>query len=466
MDSPSQYDISGLLALVQWDVETVKMISPEWVYAILIFLAVGSLILVYIFSLSSEALMGMSRQLDAIHQQKVGTRTFDRNIKSLMKKPSYLFASMRIGKVISALISLLAFTAIISTIVSSIGIPSLIIYFLELLLLSIILLVVAELLPKIQAVNEPFSIIQKLSGFIQLTYWMFKPVAILTVKLREAMQNKMTDKEQTKASVLRENGDDEDSQDYKQDTGEREIIENVIEFSSISVHEIMTSRVNIIAVSSEDSLEEVMKRIRKQGLSRMPLYEDNLDNIVGIIYAKDMLPYMKGNMPVQSVNWRTIARKALFIPSSKRLDDLLRDFQQEKTHIAIVVDEYGGTEGVVTLDDILEEIVGDLADEYDEKPALYQQTSENNYIFDAHIDLDDMEDILGVELTSDDDEYETLGGLIYHKFERIPDPGETIDVSDLKITVHSVIRNRIRKIKVEVINPSENTIEENHHKQK
>ena len=465
MDSPSQYDIFGLLAASRWDIQTVEMLGPEWIYAILVFLALGSLILVYLFSLSGEALVGLSRQLDAIHQKKVGSSTLDRNIKSLMKQPAYLYTTMRIGKVVFALISALAVTALVTTLAGSIGIPVWLIYLAELLVLSVLLLVAGELLPKIQAANEPFGIIQKLSGFIRVMHWLYKPAALLTVKWREATQNKMADKEQSKASVFKENGGDEEDQEYQQDTGEREIIENVIEFSSISVREIMTSRVNIVAVSTEDSVEEVMKRIRKQGLSRMPLYQDNLDNILGMIYAKDMLPYMKGHMPVQSVNWKTIARKALFIPSSKRLDDLLRDFQQEKTHIAIVVDEYGGTEGVVTLDDILEEIVGDLADEYDEKPSLYQQTSKNNYIFDAHIDLDDMENILGAELTSSEDEYETLGGLIYHKFERIPDPGESLDISNLRLTVHSVIRNRIRKIKVEVLSSTRNTVNGNHYKQ-
>src|SRR5699024_8317354 len=188
-------------------------------------------------------------------------------------------------------------------------------------------------------------------------------------------------------------------------SGEREIIENVIEFGTTAVREIMTSRVNIVAVSTENSLDEVLQLIRGKGLSRMPLYETDLDSILGIIYAKDVLPYINSDIERTTINWRTIARKALFIPATKKLDDLLRDFQQEKTHIAIVVDEYGGTEGLITLDDILEEIVGDISDESNgNEEELYTRFKNGVYIFDARIDLDDMEEILDCELTSSEDD--------------------------------------------------------------
>jgi len=232
---------------------------------------------------------------------------------------------------------------------------------------------------------------------------------------------------------------------------EREIIENVIEFGTTSVREIMTSRVNIVAVSTENSLNEVLALIREKGLSRMPLYENDLDNILGIIYSKDVLPYINSDIERTTINWRTIARKALFIPATKKLDDLLRDFQQEKTHIAIVVDEYGGTEGLITLDDILEEIVGDISDEYGEsEEQLYTQFKNGVYVFDAKIDLDDMEEILEIELTADDDDFETLGGLVYHLTERIPNVGERVYYKGLELTIHSVQNNRVRKLRVKL----------------
>jgi putative hemolysin len=181
----------------------------------------------------------------------------------------------------------------------------------------------------------------------------------------------------------------------------------------------------------------------------MPLFENDLDTILGVIYSKDVLPYINTDLVDHPINWKTIARKALFIPATKKLDDLLRDFQQEKTHIAIVVDEYGGTEGLVTLDDILEEIVGDIGDEYDDQEEkLYTRFKNGVYIFDAKIDLDDLDEILGTSISSDDDEFETLGGLIYHLTERIPNVGERMHYKNLELTVHSVKNNRVKKLRV------------------
>jgi len=168
------------------------------------------------------------------------------------------------------------------------------------------------------------------------------------------------------------------------------------------------------------------------------------------VYAEDVLAYLKSATGYNTINWKSIARKTLFIPSTKKLDDLLRDFQQEKTHIAIVVDEYGGTEGLITLDDILEEIIGDISDNEDEE-SLYSKLQNETYLFDAKIDLDDIEEILSMELTSDNDEYETLGGLVYHITERIPSVGEQIKFKNLLLTVHTVKNNRVRKLKARIL---------------
>jgi len=173
------------------------------------------------------------------------------------------------------------------------------------------------------------------------------------------------------------------------------------------------------------------------------------------LYAKDVLPFLNSAEQEPSLNWKTVSRKALFIPATKKLDDLLRDFQQEKTHIAVVVDEYGGTEGIVTMDDILEEIVGDITDDSGEEESLYTRFKSGIYIFDAKIDLDDMDEILGAEITSEEDEYETLGGLIYHLTESLPVVGERINYKNLELTVHSVKNNRIKKVRVKLEGPKE-----------
>jgi CBS domain containing-hemolysin-like protein len=313
------------------------------------------------------------------------------------------------------------------------------------------ILILSEITPKIIAINDPLKSARRISRFIYGLYILLLPLSKLiansTISLEERLpkpDSKMTSEDiMTMAEVSEQEGS------IRSD--EREIIENVIEFGTTTVREIMTSRVNIVAISTDNSLNEVLQLIREKGLSRMPIYENDLDNILGVIHSKDVLPYINSDIERTTINWRTIARKALFVPSTKKVDDLLRDFQQEKTHIAIVVDEYGGTEGLITLDDILEEIVGEISDEYDDvEESLYTKFKSGVYVFDAKIDLDDMEDILDIELTAEDDEYETLGGLVYHLTERIPNVGERVYYNNMELTIHSVKNNRVKKLRVKV----------------
>jgi CBS domain containing-hemolysin-like protein len=304
-------------------------------------------------------------------------------------------------------------------------------------------------------INNPLKVSRGNSAFIYGLFILLKPFAKLiadsTISLERYLPkpaSKMTQEDiRTMAEVSEQEGS------IKED--EREIIENVIGFGNITVREIMTSRVNFVAVSLEESLQDVLAKIRENSLSRMPLYDGDLDNIQGVLYAKDVLPYLNSDEEEPSLNWKTVSRKALFIPATKKLDDLLRDFQQEKTHIAIVVDEYGGTEGIVTMDDILEEIVGDITDDSGEEEMLYTRFKSGIYIFDAKVDLDDMEEIIESEISSEEDQFETLGGLIYHLTESLPVVGERMTYKNLELTVHSVKNNRIKKVRVKVENPKE-----------
>jgi CBS domain containing-hemolysin-like protein len=188
-------------------------------------------------------------------------------------------------------------------------------------------------------------------------------------------------------------------------------------------------------------------------LSRVPLYKDNLDTIIGIIHSKDILPLLLTTDGNTVVNWQTLARKALFVPPFKKIADMLRDFQRERSHMAIVVDEYGGTEGLVTLDDILSQIVGDLCDERDSDEPEYLLLKNGDYLFDAKINLDDMGKVLEREVAGEDDEFESLGGLIYHLFERIPQAGEKITYRGIELTVQEVTRNRVTKIRARILHP-------------
>lgn len=377
----------------------------------------------------------------------------DRLISAMLERPRKLLATVLISNTFANIATAVLAAVVAGNIASYSGLAEFWIYVFEIIVVAFMILILSEVTPRIIAISDPLKAARRLSRFVYFFYKLFSPFSTLFAsgissieeRLPKSNSRMTTEDIMTMAEVSEQEGS------IKSD--EREIIENVIEFGSTTVREIMTSRLNIVAVSTTNSLDEALGVIREKGLSRMPLYENDLDTILGIIHSKDVLPYINSDIERTTINWRTIARKALFIPSTKRLDDLLRDFQQEKTHIAIVVDEYGGTEGLITLDDILEEIVGDISDEYDEtEEQLYTKFKSGVYIFDARIDLDDMEDILDCELTSDEDDFETLGGLVYHLTERIPNVGERVYYQNLELTVHSVLNNRVRKLRVKVQN--------------
>ena len=414
------------------------------------FFIVLGLIFSALFSGSEVAFFSLSNQQDVLTEGGI-SGSADELILRMLERPRRLLATILIGNTFANIITSVLAAVATGNIVAYFGFSEILVYTLEVLVLTFMILILSEITPKIIAINDPLKSARKISRFIYGLYILLLPLSKLiansTLSLEERLpkpDSKMTSEDiMTMAEVSEMEGS------IKSD--EREIIENVIEFGTTSVREIMTSRVNIVAVSTENSLNEVLALIREKGLSRMPLYENDLDNILGIIYSKDVLPYINSDIERTTINWRTIARKALFIPATKKLDDLLRDFQQEKTHIAIVVDEYGGTEGLITLDDILEEIVGDISDEYGEsEEQLYTQFKNGVYVFDAKIDLDDMEEILEIELTADDDDFETLGGLVYHLTERIPNVGERVYYKGLELTIHSVQNNRVRKLRVKL----------------
>lgn len=424
------------------------------VFSIQLVIFFFSLAISALFSGSEVALFSLSNRLFDLKQEAEHTSADERIIK-MLEKPRRLLATILIGNTFANIIASVLAAVMTGEFVEALGLSEIVVFAVEVVVLTFMILILSEITPKVIAINNPIKVSRRNSAIIYFLFVLFKPfsklIADSTISLEKYLPkpvSKMTSEDiRTMAEVSEQEGS------IKED--EREIIENVIGFGDISVREIMTSRVNIVAVSVDETLQEVLHKIKENGFSRMPLYESDLDNITGVLYAKDVLPYLHAEEEEPSLNWKTISRKALFIPATKRLDDLLRDFQQEKTHIAIVVDEYGGTEGIVTMDDILEEIVGDISDDSGEEEVLFTRFKSGIYIFDAKIDLDDMEEILNCEITSEEDDFETLGGLIYHLTESLPVVGERMMYKNMELTVHSVKNNRIKKVRVKVEPPSE-----------
>ena len=403
-----------------------------------------------VFSGSEVAFFSLTNKQDLLNKDEAFSQ-IDKRVATMLSQPRRLLATVLIGNTFANIIASVMAAVITGSLMGFTAAPEFLVYTIEVIVLTFVILILSEITPKVISINNPLRISRKLSGFIYIYFILLKPLAKLiaesTINLERILPKNSNTFSSDDIKMMAEVSEQEGS--IKED--EREIIENVIEFGNIIVREIMTSRVNIIGVSMEDSLPEVLARIREHSLSRMPLYENDLDTINGIIYAKDILPFIDSEGDDQTINWKTISRKALFIPLTKKLDDLLRDFQQEKTHMAVVVDEYGGTEGVITMDDILEELVGEMVDDGDEEERPYKRFKNGTYVFDAHVDLDDMEDVIERELTSEEDDFETLGGLIYSITENLPMVGERLTYKDVELTVHSVQKNRIKKVRVKLL---------------
>lgn len=230
---------------------------------------------------------------------------------------------------------------------------------------------------------------------------------------------------------------------------EKEMIAGIFELSETVVREVMVPRIDLVAIRSQASLQEALDLIIKAGHSRIPVYQGTIDNIVGVLYAKDLLPALRQGLEGATV--ANLMRSPYFVPESKKVDDLLKELQQSRVHMAIVVDEYGGTAGVVTIEDLLEEIVGEIQDEYDSEAPLVVAVGDDEYVFDARIDLDEVGRIVGVNFA--DTESDTLGGLILEQLGRVPVAGTPIRYQDLLIEVQSVTGHRIRQVRIRRVPP-------------
>jgi CBS domain containing-hemolysin-like protein len=228
---------------------------------------------------------------------------------------------------------------------------------------------------------------------------------------------------------------------------ERRMIRAIINLEETSVHEIMVPRIDIAAVPTEATLQDVIGIIMEKGYSRVPLYEETIDNVVGVLYAKDIMKYLaSGGTDRSAVNLRDLARPPFFVPESKKVDELLADMRANRVHMGIVVDEYGGTAGLVTIEDLLEEIVGEIEDEYDREEPTVEKINENEVVVDARVGIDDLNELLGLDIEGED--FDTVGGFVYHHLGKIPTVGEEVQADGVRLRVLSVAGRRIKKVQV------------------
>jgi putative hemolysin len=317
-------------------------------------------------------------------------------------------------------------------------------------IVSVVSIVLGELIPKGFALANPDRIALAVSGPITLFAKIVSPLVAVLVLLTKIISKPFgidpTRTPELSAAEIRlivEQG----SQQGVLEAEEEQMISAVMSLSDSKLHEVMVPRIDIAAIDQEASFDDAVTLVLTEGHSRTPLYKESVDHIVGILYAKDLLRIIAAGGPRPRL--RDIMRPALFVPESQAVDDLLNELQRRRVHMAIVLDEYGGTAGLVTIEDLLEEIVGEIQDEFDEEEPMKVMVREGEAILDGRADIDEMGELVDPPLElEDDEEYDTVGGFVYHRIGRVPVVGDTVAVDPFKITVIKVIGRRVGKVRV------------------
>ncbi len=369
-------------------------------------------------------------------------------LSTLLDKPKKLLATIVITNNIFNLAVIILFFRLSSNLFANVISPFLR-FGLEILLVTFCMLLFGEVMPKLYASRNSIRFSQRIAYPLYLLNIILSPISVpmreVTLALNKRFGNKKTNFSVDQLSQALELTDYGDATQEEQ-----KILQGIVSFGNTDVKQVMCPRIDIFALEIEETFQEIFPKIIDKGFSRIPVYSDNIDQIEGVLFVKDLIPHIDKD----EFNWQEIIRPAFFVPENKMLDDLLKEFQVMKNHLAIVVDEYGGTSGLISLEDILEEIVGDISDEFDDEDIIYSKIDDNNYLFDGKISLKDFYRITDANEEEFDDakgEAETLGGFILEISGNFPKKGQKISFNGNIFTVESVDKRRIKQIKVTLI---------------
>lgn len=368
-------------------------------------------------------------------------------IRSLLEKPNRLLAIILVANNFINIAIVLLFASLSPLYLSGISNP-LVVVFIEIGLITALILVFGEILPKVYANRNALGFSQFMAPVLKsldryLLFFLTGPMSRLTLWFEKRAKNKKSDFSVDQLSQVLELNTEQ-----KRSKEEEKILKGIVNFGNTEVKEIMCPRVDMFTLSEEETMGQILPSITEKGFSRIPVYKEKQEEISGILYVKDLLPHLHD----KKFNWIQLLREPFYVPENKKLDDLLTDFQQKKTHLAVVVDEYGGTQGIITLEDIIEEIVGDISDEFDEDALFYSKLDPYNYVFDAKTNLKDFLKIIQLEDEEVFDkvkgEAETLAGFLLELAQALPKKGQQLVFGKIVFTVESVDRKRIRQIKI------------------
>lgn len=390
---------------------------------------------VALFSLSQNDLTKLSQQNPNKSQL----------VSQLLQKPKKLLATLLLANnfvnigivIIFSFLSNSLFAGIVSPVVK---------FVVEVVLVTFLILLFGEVLPKVYASRNNIKFAARIARPIWLLDQLLSPLSLpmraVTVYLHKKLGRQKTNisVDQLSQALEMTSSDDTTSEEQK-------ILEGIVSFGNTDTKQVMSPRIDIFALEIEETFAEIYPKIVEKGYSRIPVFRENIDHIEGVLFVKDLIPHIHK----KEFNWNSLLREPFFVPENKKLDDLLKDFQSMKSHLAIVVDEYGGTSGLVSLEDVIEEIVGDISDEFDDENISYSQIDEKNFLFEGKMNLKDFYRIVNVDEEAFEDrkgEAETLAGFILELLGNFPKKGQKIHFSTVTFTVEVVDKKRVKQLKV------------------
>lgn len=438
MDDPSPLFNSILLSSLINDIGIESIISFASLIILLLLSALISGSEVAFFSLNPNE----KEVLNSSNTKK------HKNVKRLLDSPKRLLATILVANNFVNVAIIIISTYAINNAFDFSSIPDSLNFFIQVVVITFIILLFGEVIPKVYATKHALSLASTMSRPLLILKSIFKPVSSLLI-ISTGVIDKKVKRKGLDVSVEELSMALDLTEDIPENKDEHRILKGIVKFGETSVKQIMKSRVDVVAIDKTLTFKEVLDIILDCGHSRIPVYEESFDQVAGLLYVKDLLPHISEE---ESFNWNSLIRPPFFVPENKKLDDLLEEFQEKKIHLAIVVDEYGGTSGIITLEDVLEEIVGEISDEFDAEDVSYSKLDDNTYIFDGKTGINDIVKIIKLEDESVFDEAkketDTLAGLVIEIAGKIPLKNEKIIYKNFTFIVEASDKRRVKRIKL------------------
>ncbi len=402
---------------------------------------------VALFSLSNESIEKFSKSKAKSHKL----------VSKLLEHPQRLLITILVANNLVNIGIALTSTILAMKISYAVGVNPEYLISLNIIIITALVLVFGEIFPKLISAKQPEKIAPLISNLINIISIALYPLVelfsivinLFKKRIPKASSNLLFEEIKPlielggKYGVIRKE--------------EEEIIKNLLQFPNKTVKDVMTSRVDMVAIEVNTELNQIIKKIRETGLSRLPVYQEQIDNIIGILYAKDLIQFIKNRKARKNFDIRKFLKEPIFVPETMKLGTLLQEFKRKKMHIAIVVDEFGGTAGLVTLQDIITEIFGEIEGKKEEEKP-FEKINENEFIVDASLTIEEVNELIGTNLKTTQTDYDTIGGFILEIMGKIPSEKDVINYENIKFTVEEVENRRIKKIRVEKLKEAENNV--------